>query len=44
MNARRNTRTGGVLERMVLPALEHGRQAIRLVVGVLARSPLAFLW
>jgi len=34
MNARRNTRTGGVLERMVLPALEHGGYEYRIQVDI----------
>jgi len=34
MSARRNTRTGGVLERMVLPALEHGGYTCQIQVNI----------
>jgi len=34
MSARRNTRTGGVLERMVVPALELGGYAYRIQVDI----------
>ena len=34
MSARRNTRTGGVLERMILPALDHGGYAWRVQVNI----------
>jgi len=34
MSARRNTRTGGVLERMVVPALEHGGYTYQVQVDI----------
>lgn len=34
MTGRRNTRTGGVLERMVLPALDHGGYLYKVQVNI----------
>lgn len=34
MSAKRNTRTGGVLEAMVLPALDQGKYAWRVQVNI----------
>ena len=34
MSARRNTRTGGVLERMILPALDQGGYSYRVQVNI----------